>query len=67
MNEPIKAKGYALRAAFYVQDGKWLRIVGCDENDFHCEDEDTLEYYEIPYADVNFETDQFFKLTRITE
>ena len=49
-------------ASFFVEEGRWYRIIYCDdENDFfNCTDEDGLEY-QVNYDEVDLATDKFYK------
>ena len=57
----------ARSAAFFRQaDGSMLRIEYSDDDDtFHCIDEDSLEEFDIQFADVTLETEKFFELTEM--
>lgn len=55
-------KDMAEQAAFFVEDGKYLRMDFCEEHFFQCHDEETGEEYLIEYTEVDTETSKFMKL-----
>ena len=66
-----KIKIYAHSAVFFKQGntGMMLRIIHCDQNYFHCRDENSEvrrhEIIDIPYSGVDLSTDTFYKLAAI--
>ena len=70
MNKEQLAKVQALaeNAIIYIQeDGEGMRILACvsEENHFLAEGEDTMEQYQIEYADVDLENDTFYRLQKM--
>jgi hypothetical protein len=66
-----RIKIYAHAAMFFKQGstGMMLRIDSCDENYFHCRDENSEvrrhEIIDIPYSSVDLDKDTFYKLAAI--
>jgi hypothetical protein len=61
-----RTKQMAQDAVFHVQaNGVYLRMQYCNDKDFSCVDEDTGEGYVIRYEDVDTESSDFYRLTKI--